>query len=176
MIANFEDFDDPDQSYDNLVYTFRKLVDKHVPLKTKMLRGNSAAFVIRELRRVIYTRTRLKKRYNRNPKKENEIIFKKQGNKCVALSKRAIKQHFKKATEAGLIQNRVFRNLVKLFLSNKGGLAGSDISLVKNNRIVTEDRELVEIFNDHYINIVEKSSSVKPVKLQTRCQQMMTDK
>ena len=81
------------------------------------------------------------------------------------MRKKAIKQHFKKATEAGLVSNRVFWNLVKPLLSNKGGLAGSDISLVKNNRIVTEDRELVEIFNDHYINIVEKSSCVKPCKI-----------
>ena len=51
------------------------------------------------------------------------------------------------------------------FLSNKGCLAGNDISLVKNNRIVTEDKELVEIFNDHYMNIVEKSCSVKPCNI-----------
>ena len=118
-----------------------------------------------ELRKGIYTRTRLKKRYNRNPTKENEVVFKKQRNKCVALRKKAIKQHFKKATEAGLVSNRVFWNFGKPFLSNKGGLAGSDISLVKNNRIVTEDRELVEIFNDHYINIVEKPSGVNPCKI-----------
>ena len=48
-------------------------------------------------------------------------------------------------------------------------LAGNDISLVRNNRIVTEDKELVEIFHDHYINTVEKSSGVKPCKkFQTR--------
>ena len=81
------------------------------------------------------------------------------------MRKKAIKQQFKKATEAGLVSNRVFWNLVKPFLSNKGGLAGSDISLLKNNRIVTEERELVEIFNDHYINIVETSSGVKPYKI-----------
>ena len=37
-LANFGVFDDPDQAYDNLVYTFRKLVDKHAPLKTNTLR------------------------------------------------------------------------------------------------------------------------------------------
>ena len=78
------------------------------------------------------------------------------------MREKAIKQHFKQATENGLVSNRAFWNLVKPFLSNKGGLGGSDISLVKNNAIVTEDKELTEIFNDHYINIVEKSSGVKP--------------
>ena len=81
------------------------------------------------------------------------------------MRKKAIKQHFKQATENGLVSNRAFWNLVKPFLSNKGGLAGSDISLIKNNAIVTEDKELTEIFNDHYINIVEKSSGVKPCSI-----------
>ena len=54
-----------------------------------------------------------------------------------------------------------FWNLVKPILSNKGGLASNDISLVKNNEIVTDDQKLTEIFNDHYINIVEKSSGTK---------------
>ena len=139
------DQDDPDQAYDNLVCTFKKLVDTHAPLKTKVLRGNSAPFMTCELRKRIYTRTRLKKRYNRNPTKENEVIFKKQRNTCVALRKKEIKQHFKKAREAGLVSNRVFWNLVKPFISNKGGLAGSDISLVKNNRIVTEDKVCLRV-------------------------------
>ena len=55
--------------------------------------------------------------------------------------------------------------LVKSFLSNQRGLAGSDISLVRNNEIVTEDLQLTEIFNDHYINIAEQSSCVKPYNI-----------
>ena len=115
-------------------------------------------FMTRELKKGIYNRTRLKKRYNRNPTKENELSFKRLRNQCVALRNKAIKQHFKKTAEAGIVSNRAFWNLVKPFLSDIGGIAGNDISLVKNNRIVTENKELVEIFGDHYINIVEKSS------------------
>ena len=81
------------------------------------------------------------------------------------MRKKAVKQYFKKATKTGLVSNRAFWNLVKPFLSNKEGLADNDISLVKNDRIVTEDKELVEIFNHHYINIVEKSSGVKPCNI-----------
>ena len=53
----------------------------------------------------------------------------------------------------------------KTFFSNKGGLISSDISLVKNNTVVTDDQELTEILNDHYVKTVEKSSSKKPVNL-----------
>ena len=164
-LANFGATEDPEQAYDNLVCTFRKLVDKHAPLKTKVQRGNSAPFMTHELKKGIYTRTRLKKKFKKNPTKENENNFKRQRNKCVSLRRKAIKQHFKKATENGLVSNRAFWNLVKPFLSNKGGLASNDISLIKNNEIVTDDQKLTEIFNDHYINIVEKSSGTKPCNI-----------
>ena len=81
------------------------------------------------------------------------------------MRKKAIKQHFKKATAKDLISNHEFWNLVKPFLSNKGGLAGDDISLVHNNQIVTDDYQLTEIFNNHYINIVEKTSVQKPLNI-----------
>ena len=63
------------------------------------------------------------------------------------------------------MSNKEFWDLVKPFLSNKGGLMSSHISLVKNETIVTDDKELTVIFNDHYVNIVEKSSGKKPPSL-----------
>ncbi len=39
---------------------------------------------------------------------------------------------------------------------------GNDITLVKGDKIITNDKELAEVFNDHYIYIVEKSSGKKP--------------
>ena len=38
-LAKFDVVDDPEQAYDNLACTFRKLVDKHAPLKTKSVTG-----------------------------------------------------------------------------------------------------------------------------------------
>ena len=75
-----------------------------------------------------------------------------------------MKSHFKEATKNSIMSNKEFWNLVKPFLSNKGGLE-IDIFLVHNNAIVTDEQELTEIFNDHYINLVEKSSGKKPTSL-----------
>ena len=63
------------------------------------------------------------------------------------------------------MSNKEFWDLVKPFLSNKGRLANSDISLVHNNAVVTDEQELKEIFNDHYINLVEKPIGEKPTSL-----------
>ena len=51
------------------------------PLKKKILRGNDAPFMNKELRKEIYTRSRLRNRFFKNPTKENEMSYKKQRNK-----------------------------------------------------------------------------------------------
>ena len=161
--AQFEcDETNLDKSYDYLTNTFRNIVEKHAPIITKLLRGNDAPFMNPELRKAMYTRARLKRRLNKHPSNQNELAFKKQRNRCVALRKKAIKNHFKRVTSNGLMSNKAFWDLVKPFLSNKGVLTGTDISLVKDDKIVTGDHDLCEIFNTYYINIIENTSSKKP--------------
>ena len=156
---------DPDHFYCCLTNRFRALVDKHAPLKTRILRGNTAPFMNKDLQKAIYIRSNLKKKFNELGTRESELKYQKQRNKCVSLRKKAIKAHFKKATEKGVVSNSDCWNLVKPFLSNKGGLSGNDIALVKEGKLITDDQALTEIFNDHYVNIVEKTSGKKPSNL-----------
>ena len=61
--------------------------------------------------------------------------------------------------------NREFWKTMKPFLTNKVCLDNSDIMLRDDNEIITDDKHLVKLFNDHYINIVERSSGLKPEKI-----------
>ena len=56
-------------------------------------------------------------------------------------------------------------NLLIFVLENKSCHAQNDILLIQNDEIITEEKELVENFSKHYINIVEKSSGIKPVNV-----------
>ena len=49
------------------------------------------------------------------------------------------------------MSNKEFWNLVKPFPSNKGGLAENDIMLVTDEKFVTNELELSEVFNNHYV-------------------------
>ena len=40
--------------------------------------------------------------------------------------------------------------------------AANDIMLIDSGKVIFEESDLVETFNNHYINIVEKSSRQKP--------------
>ena len=74
----------------------------------------------------------------------------------------SIKSYFQDVTKKGLVTNKSFWNFVKPFLTNESCHAQSDIMLIDNGKVIVEKSDLVETFNDHYINIVEKSSGQKP--------------
>ena len=157
--------EDPDEHYDYLTTKFHEVVDKHAPLKKKFVRGNHALFMNKELRKAIYNRSRLKNKFCKNQTKENEEIYKKQRDKCVKLRKKSIKLYFSKITQNGIVTNKNFWKVIKPFLTNKGCIDGNEISIVNGDEIISDEKELVKTFNEHYINIVERSCGVKSQNL-----------
>ena len=61
--------------------------------------------------------------------------------------------------------HKQFWKTIKPFLTNKGFLENSDIMLINDEGMVTDDTTLAKTFNEHYINIVERSSVLKPGKM-----------
>ena len=117
----------------------------HAPLKKKMLKGNQAPFLTKELRKEIYTRSKLENKYRSNLIEENKAIYKKQRNKYVSsLRRKAIKVYFNNVTKTGVQTNKDFWELVKPFLTNKGSLENAEIMLTDKDKIVDEEKELPE--------------------------------
>ena len=52
-------------------------------------------------------------------------------------------------------------------MTNKGMIANKDITLIDGKNVIKDEYELSQIFNKHYINIVEKSCRNKPNKIGT---------
>ena len=52
--------------------------------------------------------------------------------------------------------------MIKPFLTNKGNVSNDYISIKDGDRFIDDEKELVELFNTHYINIVEKVSGIPP--------------
>ena len=140
---------------------FLEVVNVHAPLKTKIVSGNDAPFVDKQLLKAIYTRTRLKNKIHRNPSKENKMAYKKQRNFCVSLRRKCMKNYLKKLTEKGLTTNKSFWKFMKPFLTNKGFTGNNDITLIHQNKMISDEKQLTKLFNSYYINIVEKSSDTK---------------
>ena len=137
------------KNYTNLSQTFSKVVQKHTPLKKKILRGNDAPFINREFREEIYKRSRLRNEFWKDPSKENENLFKTQRNKCVSLRRKNIKSYFQHLTKKDLVTNKSFWNFVKPFLTNNSCHTQNDIMLIDNGKVTVEESDLIV---QHYSN------------------------
>ena len=157
--------DDPNGNYSALTNTFSLIVEKHTPFKKKIVRGNHAPFITKDLRKAIYTRSKLRNKFIKNPTEVNEKLYKRQRNKCVLVRKKSIKQYFSNITSKDIVTNREFWKTMKPFLTNKGCLDNCDIMLRGDNKMITDGKCLAKLFNEHYINIVECSSGSKPKKI-----------
>ena len=58
-------------------------------------------------------------------------------------------------------QKKSFWNFLKAFLT-KSCHTQNDIMLINNGKVIVEESDFVETFDDHYINIVERSLGQKP--------------
>ena len=54
-----------------------------------------------------------------------------------------------------IIAYKKFWKAIKLFLTNKGCL-DSDIILRCDKKMITDEKKLVQLFNDHYISTAER--------------------
>ena len=116
----------------------------------------------RILRKEIYTISRFRNKFCKNPTKENEKLYKKQRNKCVALRRKCIKEYFHNISNNNIVTKNFFLNFIRPFLVSKGLLNSSEFMLRKEKKIITYTKEIVQVLNDHYINIVERSYGEKP--------------
>ena len=156
--------DYPNENYSALTNTFSLIVEKHAPLKKKIVRENHAPFITEDLRKSIYKRSKLRNKFIKNPTEVKEKLYKRQRNKCVLIRKKSIKQYFSNITSKGIVTNREFWKTMKPFLTNKGCLDNCDIMLRGDNKMITDDKRLVKLLNEH-INIVERSGGLKPEKI-----------
>ena len=114
---------DTNVNYKSITENFLEAIDKHAPLKKKLVRGNQAPFMNRDFQKAIYTRTRLKNKYWRDPSSENKLAYKKQRNLCVSIRRKSITNYLNKFTD-------------------KGTLTDGDITIVDGKKIISEDFEL----------------------------------
>ena len=64
-----------------------------------------------------------------------------------------------------LFKTKQFWSMMKPFLTNEDHNNGEEIILKCDNQTITESSMLAEMFNSHYMNIVEKTSGSSQVIL-----------
>ena len=148
--------------YSTVSDVFRSVLDRHAPLKRKIIRRNQGPFMTKQQSKAIINRSKLRNRYIKWPSRENFLDYKKAKNTCNNLNKSAKKSYFDKVTSKCFMSNKGFWNTVKPFLTNKGFLTNKNITIKYKAKIVTDNNKLAHLFNNHYINIAESTSGMPP--------------
>ena len=135
----------------------------------------------KELSKVIMNQSRLINKYLKWPLRENFLAYKKVKNKCNTLTRKTKKRYLEYvAKNENFATSKTLWNTVRPFLTNKGTISDENIKIkakeniktknknksklvsINTNDFIKDESVLVEMFNNHYINIVEKTSGVKP--------------
>ena len=74
-------------------------------------------------------------------------------------------RYFPNITSKAIETSSEFWKTAKPFLTNRVCLDNSDFVVSGDNEMITDDKRLAKLFNEHYINIVERSSGLKPEKI-----------
>ena len=144
----------------NLTEIFNDILNNHAPLK-QQVRGNHAPFMTKDLSKAIMNKSKAKNKYLNWPSRENFISYKGTKNKCNSLTKEAKRDFFKEATKDGIMTSKKFSCTVKPFLINNGCISNDFIGIENEGNLTCNEQELVKLFHEHYINIVEKLSGKK---------------
>ena len=106
-------------TYDLFKKCFMSIVNKHAPLKKRLIRANNAPFMDKNLSKSIMARSKLKNKFNKNPTIGNKISYQKQRNYCVKLLKQTRRTYYNNLQTTNIVDNKKFWTCVKPFFSEK---------------------------------------------------------
>ncbi len=134
---------------------FLSVLDRHAPLKCKTIRTRQCPHMTPEWKSTIYSRNMAYNTYRKNKCKQTWEKYRKLRNKCVKLSKIALKQYFndKCTTKAG--PSKEFWQTVKPYFSKRCN-SSETIQLDVNGKILADPLDVAEAFNAHYLSIASQ--------------------
>ena len=99
-------------------------------------------------------RSRLKNVYHKNPSEGNKASYNKYRNYCVSLLKKEKKKYYNNLDLKMFDDNRKFWQRIKPLFSEKTKLK-TNIAIVENGQVTTDNTEVAEILNNYFIEAVQ---------------------
>ena len=134
--------------------TSKMILEKKAPLKERYVRYNQAKFMNKILQKAIMNRSRLLSRYRKEKTEVTRSAYKIQRNFCVKLLRKTRKQFYNNLNVKYITENKLFWKTVKPLFTDKT-LKDERITLLENNKVVSDESKLVEIFGKYFGNIVQ---------------------
>ena len=159
---NISKHEDIDEAYSNFENSIIKTLDKHAPIKRRKHIPQPAPFMNKQLKQAIYKNRMLHNTFIKCKNYCNWERYRKRRNHANKIKKQFIKTYFYERCLGGP-KSSDFWPTIKHFLSNKSNNCKKDIILVEDNKIINNQTEVSEIFNNFSINVAKDigSSNIK---------------
>ena len=132
----------------------KMILEEKVPLKERYVRYNQAKVMNKLLQKAIMNCSRLLNRYRKEKTEATRSAYKRQRNFCVKLLRKTKKEFYNNLNVKYITKNKLFWKAVKPSFTDKT-LRDERITLVENNKVVSDESKLVEIFSKYFGNIVQ---------------------
>ena len=125
------------------------VINDHAPIKTKVIKCNSVPYMNSQLRKTMYKRNMIRNKFRKYGKchwEENRRMR----NQLVSIRKKSIATYFSQNCQK---RDKTFWNTVSPFMTDKQFRNGNNIILNEGGRIINDDREVADVFNDLFCNV-----------------------
>ena len=129
---------------------FMGVLNKHAPIIIKCIRGNNAPLTNKKLSKPFMNRSKMKNKFNKNPSKRNEILYKRQRYFCFSLLKKERKNYYNNIDLKIFDDNKTFCQRIKPLFSDKLKIMLSDIIIVENDITTSDNKEVAEKLNIYF--------------------------
>ena len=136
------------------------MLNKHAPLRKIFLRANHAPNITNVLKETIMRKSQLKTKYLKTKTQTDLKLYKKHENFCGKLYERERIKYYESLDVKSVLGSEKLWRTMEPFLFDKN-TAILQISIEKNNRIITDDFDLSEEFSTFFEDAV-RMLNVKP--------------
>ena len=138
-----------------------KVLNLHAPMKKKLVGGNNAPFMNKDLSKAFMHRSKLNNKYSKNPTETNHLLYKKQRNCCVNLLKKAKKNYYNNLDLKIFDDSKKFWERIKPLFSDKQNVLQRNIIIIEKEVIISDKKKVAEKLNNFFIEAVD-SLEIEP--------------
>ena len=140
-------------NYGSFKTAFIEVLNKHAPLRKKFLRANHAPYIAKTLRKAIILGLNLSQNISKRKLKPTSNYIKNIKTFVLIYKKGKKRKYYESLDMKNVLDSKEFWKTVRPFLSDKNTVF-SQISIEKNNRIISDDLNLSEEFSAFFEDAV----------------------
>ena len=148
---NLDGDNNVDEAFAKLQDMLKYMLDKHAPKKQRTIRINDFHCMSPKLRKAILIRNQARNRFFKHRSQHNLAVYRKNRNSVTLIKREETKNYFQEKCQGGTTNKDFWKAVKPIFSQTK--TKSDSIPLREGNEIITENKQVCQIFNDYFVQI-----------------------